>query len=172
MRIVQAGAYNRVEGWPLNIGPVLHRLTPWGSVRRGRVGDRAHGQSFESENGDVGHDLRSEVRFGRERGIGIGGRVFSVVDPVEDWQLSSVETALAAFLVRRDYRDYFQRHGGDGDRDALRRAQRAPHRDVRRGALVDRVCCKNPFTLFNDAQNWRAESRASTTACSTSERCR
>jgi len=154
VRIVQAGAYNRVEGWPLNVGPVLHRLTPWGSVDAGASAIVRTG-SFESENGDVGHDLRSEVRLGRERGIGIGGRVFSVVDPVEDWQLSSVETALAAFLVRRDYRDYFQRHGATAiatlygaSNVRLTGTYGEEHWDTR--------LLKNPFTLFNDAQNWRA----------------
>ena len=87
-------------------------------------------------------------------GIGIGGRVFSVVDPVEDWQLSSVETALAAFLVRRDYRDYFQRHGataiatlyGTGN-VKLTGTFGEEHWDSR--------SLKNPFTLFNDAEDWR-----------------
>jgi len=153
VRIVQAGAYNRVEGWPLNVGPVVHRLTPWGSVDAGASAIVRTG-SFESQNGDVGHELRGEVRFGRDRGIGIGGRVFSVVDPIEDWQLSSVETALAAFLVRRDYRDYFQRHGatasatlyGAGDL-RLTGTYGEEHWDSR--------VLKNPFTLFNDAQDWR-----------------
>lgn len=153
VRIVQAGAYNRVEGWPFSIGPVMHRLTPWGSVDAGASAIVRTG-SFESQNGDVGHDLRGEVRFGRDRGIGIGGRVFSVVDPVEDWQLSSVETALAAFLVRRDYRDYFQRHGataiatlyGTGN-VKLTGTFGQEHWDSR--------TLKDPFTLFNDAEDWR-----------------
>ncbi len=153
VRIVQAGAYNRVEGWPFAIGPLMHRLTPWGSVDAGASAIVRTG-SFESENGDVGHDLRSEVRFGRDRGIGIGGRVFSVVDPVEDWQLSGLETALAAFLVRRDYRDYYQRHGatatatlyGMGDVQ-LTGTYGEEHWDSR--------TLKNPFTLFNDAEDWR-----------------
>lgn len=153
VRIVQAGAYNRVEGLPISLGPVVHRLTPWGSVDAGASAIVRTG-SFESENGDVGHDLRSEVRFGRDRGIGIGGRVFSVVDPVEDWQLSSVETALAAFLVRRDYRDYFQRHGataiatlyGTGSVN-LTGTYGEEHWDSR--------TLNNPFTLFNDAEDWR-----------------
>jgi hypothetical protein len=153
VRIVQAGAYNRVEGLPISLGPVVHRLTPWGSVDAGASAIVRTG-SFESENGDVGHDLRSEVRFGRERGVGIGGRVFSVVDPVEDWQLSSVETALAAFLVRRDYRDYFQRHGATaiatlygGGKVRLTGTYGEERWDSR--------VLRNPFTLFNDASDWR-----------------
>ena len=33
LRIVQAGPYNRVEGLPIQLGPVLYRRTSWGSVR-------------------------------------------------------------------------------------------------------------------------------------------
>ena len=33
LRVVQAGPYNRVEGLPIELGPVLHRNTVWGSVR-------------------------------------------------------------------------------------------------------------------------------------------
>src|SRR6185437_9219462 len=33
LRVVQAGPYNRVEGLPIELGPVVNRLTPWGSFR-------------------------------------------------------------------------------------------------------------------------------------------
>src|SRR5207302_3895423 len=32
LRVVQAGPYNRVEGLPIELGPALHRATPWGSM--------------------------------------------------------------------------------------------------------------------------------------------
>jgi len=153
VRIVQAGAYNRVEGLPISLGPVMHRLTPWGSVDAGASAIVRTG-SFESENGDVGHDLRGEVRFGRGAGVGIGGRVFSVVDPVEDWQLSSVETALAAFLVRRDYRDYYQRHGATAHA-TLYGARNLELTGTYGIEHWDSRALKNPFTLFNDASDWR-----------------
>lgn len=156
-RIVQAGAYNRVEGLPVSVGPLVHRLTPWGSVDAGASAIVRTG-SFESENGDVGHDVRTEVRIGRDRGVGFGGRLFSVVDPVEDWQLSSVETALAAFLVRRDYRDYFQRHGAT----AIATFYGGPNLKVTGTYGVehwDSRELKNPFTLFNDASDWRPNPR-------------
>lgn len=158
-RIVQAGAYNRVEGLPIQIGPVMQRLTPWGSVRGDAAAIVRTGSSFQSDDRpDVGHTLRGEVRFGRDRGIGVGARAFSEVEPVESWQLSDLETALAAFLARRDYRDYFQRHGARGvltlygARDLSLSATYGHERWSSRRL-------RNPFTLFNGERNWRDNPR-------------
>lgn len=112
LRIVQAGPYNRVEGLPIELGPVVHRLTPWGSVHADAAAVVRTGSSFDSDRGDVGHKLRGEVRLGRDHGIGVGGTLFNIVDPIERWQLTDLEVALAAFVAKRDYRDYFERHGG------------------------------------------------------------
>ena len=44
--------------------------------------------------------------------MSLGGRLFDVVEGVEQWQLNDVEVGLSSFLFHRDYRDYFSRHGG------------------------------------------------------------
>jgi hypothetical protein len=154
LRVVQAGAYNRVEGLPIQLGPVLYRRTSWGSIRFDGGAVLRTGSSFNSERGDIGHDIKTEVRFGHGRGIGVGAQAFNLVDPVESWQLSDLEVALAAFLARRDYRDYYARHGGRGfltlygARDLSLTAsfgeERWSSRDLR-----------NPFTLFNAERDWR-----------------
>jgi len=154
LRIVQAGAYNRVEGLPIQLGPVLYRRTPWGSVRLDAAAVLRTGSSFNSDRGDIGHALRTEVRLGHGRGIGIGGEVFNVVDAVQSWELSDVEVALAAFLARRDYRDYYTRHGGRGfltlygARDLSLTASFGEERWSSREL-------RNPFTLFNADRSWR-----------------
>jgi len=156
-RVVQAGAYNRVEGLPISLGPMAHRLTPWGSFDADAAAITRTG-SFNSEHADVGHKLAGEVRFGRERGIGIGGRVFNVVDPVESWQLSDLETALAAVVVRRDYRDYYQRHGTNGyvtlygARDLSLTGSYGIERWTARSA-------HNPLSLFHGGEPWRPNPR-------------
>jgi hypothetical protein len=154
VRIVQAGAYNRVEGLPVQLGPAIQRLTPWGSVRFDGAAIIRTGTSFSSDRADVGHIVRSEVRIGRDRGVGIGGQIFDNVDPVEAWQLSDLETALAAFVVRRDYRDYYERHGGLGSLTlygarnlSLTGSYGAERWSSRR--------LENPFTLFNPDRDWR-----------------
>ena len=154
VRIVQAGAYNRVEGLPIQLGPAIQRLTPWGSVHFDGAAIIRTGTSFSSDDADVGHVVRSEVRIGRERGIGIGGQIFDDVEPIESWQLSDLETALAAFLARRDYRDYYQRHGGSGSltlygaRDLSLSGSYGAERWSSR-------TLQNPFTLFNPDRDWR-----------------
>jgi len=154
LRIVQAGPYNRVEGLPIQLGPVLNRRTSWGSIHLDAAAILRTGSSINSENGDIGDDLRSEVRFGHGRGIGIGAEAFNVVDPVQSWELSDLEVALAAFLARRDYRDYYNRHGGRGlltlygARDLSLTASFGEERWSSREL-------RNPFTLFNADRSWR-----------------
>lgn len=112
LAIASAGGYNRVEGMPINVGPSLrfrHGLT---DIRADAFAVLRTGSSFRGSDSDVGHDLRLEATRGRGRGVRLGGRVFDVNAPVESWQLGRLEYALSAFLLRRDYLDLFERHGG------------------------------------------------------------
>ena len=158
LRVVQAGPYNRVEGLPIELGPVVQQRTSWGSVRFDAAAVIRTGSTFNSRDGDVGDKLRGEVRFGRERGIGVGVNGMSVVEPVEDWQLADIEVALAAFLARRDYRDYYQRKGGNafltlyGARNISLTGSYGEDRWSSRAA-------HNPFTLFNEDSPWRENPR-------------
>ena len=36
---------------------------------------------------------------------------YSEVTPIENWGLGDLEASLATFVLHRDYRDYFERHG-------------------------------------------------------------
>lgn len=154
LRVVQAGPYNRVEGLPVQLGPVIQRLTPWGSVRLDAAAVIRTATSFSEENGDVGHRVRSEVRVGRERGIGVGGQLFNDVVPVEAWQLSDLETALAAFLARRDYRDYYQHHGALGSLTLYGARNLALTGSFGEERWSSRVA-RNAFSLFNQERDWR-----------------
>lgn len=112
LEIASAGVYNRVEGLPIRVGPVLYRDQGWGHLRLDATAVVRTAASFSGSSADVGHDVRGEARIGRQFGATLGGRLFDVVDGVEQWQLSDVEVALASFLFHRDYRDYYGRHGG------------------------------------------------------------
>src|SRR2546423_7055092 len=112
LELATAGAYNRVEGLPVRIGPVLYRDQGWGHLRLDAFAIVRTGSSFSSSTADVGHSVRGELRAGREFGATVGGRLFDFVDGVESWQLSNAEVGLASFLFGRDYRDYYGRHGG------------------------------------------------------------
>jgi len=154
LRIAQAGAYNRVEGLPVSVGPAIYQRRPWGTFRLDAAAVLRTGSSFASNESDVGHDVRAELRLGRRNGVGLGGRAFNVVDPVEDWQLSNLEVALASFLFHRDYRDYYQRHGASAyvilfnRRDATLMTSLS---DERWGSRI----LTDPFTLFHNTDDWR-----------------
>ncbi|MEO5568371.1 MAG: hypothetical protein ABIR92_07750 [Gemmatimonadaceae bacterium] len=153
IHLASAGAYNRVEGLPINIGPSIYQRTGNGSFSLDAFAVVRTGSTFGSA-GDVGHDINSEIRFGQRTGPAIGGRLFNVIDPVESWQLSEIETSLAAFLFRRDYRDYFENRGLSGygrfyvGRDASLTGTFSDQRWGSRDLF-------NPFTLFRADANWR-----------------
>lgn len=154
LRVVQAGPYNRVEGLPISLGPAIYRRVPWGSIELDAAAVVRTATSFNSEKGDVGHNVRSEVRFGRDREFGLGAQSFNIVDPVESWQLSDLEVALASFVVRRDYRDYFSRHGAKAFATFYGQrwlAASASYGDERWGSRAT----QNPFTLFHNDDPWR-----------------
>jgi len=114
LSVSSAHTYNRVEGLPIYVGPAARAELPWGTI----VGD-AYGivRTFEWprwSNQNLGYGVRSELRIGRGHAIAIGGRLYDEVAPVEAWQLSEGEVGLASFLFHRDYRDYYERHGGIG----------------------------------------------------------
>lgn len=113
LEVATAGVYNRVEGLPVRVGPVLYRDQGWGHLRLDAFAILRTESSFSGTSADVGHDVRGELRAGREFGVTLGGRLFDVVDGVEQWQLANAEVGLASFLFHRDYRDYYGRHGGE-----------------------------------------------------------
>jgi hypothetical protein len=154
LEIASAGAYNRTEGLPVKVGPVLYRDQGWGYLRLNTDAIVRTGSSFSSATADVGHLVRGEVRVGRRFGATVAGELYDVATDVEDWHLSDMEAGLAAFVFRRDYRDYYERHGGR-ILAALRATESADltlsYGDERWSARPTR----NPPTLFNGEKSWR-----------------
>ena len=149
-----ATPYNRVEGLPVHVGPTLSHRARNADVRVEVLGILRSVDDFEWSPQNVGHRVFAEARFGGSRGIGIGGSLFDVVEPVERWHLKDTEAGLAAFFLHRDFRDYYERHGAGvqvsgfvNDRSALTLG----YRDERWRARAAR----DPFTLFRDDQEWR-----------------
>ena len=152
--VANAGVFNRVEGLPVRIGPLLYRDQGWGHLRFGAAAILRSASSFSGSQPDVGHDVQGEMRIGREFGVTMGARLFDVVDGVENWQLSNLETGLASFIFHRDYRDYYGRHGGQL-RAALRATDNADltlsYGDERWSSRTEH----DPFTLFKNDLPWR-----------------
>ncbi|HEY2027402.1 MAG TPA: hypothetical protein VGG78_10360 [Gemmatimonadaceae bacterium] len=154
LEVANAGVYNRVEGLPIRVGPVLYRDQGWGHLQLDAQAILRTGSSFSSSTADVGHLVRGEMRTGAEYGATIGAQLFDMVDGVESWQLSNAEVGLASFLFRRDYRDYYRRHGGR--LFATLRATESADLTLTYGdeRWLSRET-RNPPALFSEDRGWR-----------------
>lgn len=146
-------SYNRVEGLPITFGPVIETA----SANPLRV--RALGV-YRTESGatldDLGYYLRAEQFFGGTRSVRLGGTLHSLVDPIEDWQLSDLENGLATFLLHRDYRDHYEREGGSAF--ARLEPRGTPFSLGVEGRWEDHrsVGAGDPWTLFGN-RSWRPQ---------------
>jgi hypothetical protein len=154
LHIVQAGPFNRVEGLPIELGPLIQRPTPWGGIKVNAAAILRTATSFSSERSDVGQRIASEVHIGRDHGIGVGAAAYNLVDGVENWQLSNLETALAAFIARRDYRDYFTRHGASGYVTIFGARDLNVLGSFGAERWSSRVA-RNPFSVLHGGEAWR-----------------
>jgi hypothetical protein len=150
------GTYNRVEGLPILFGPRADlRLTDEARFQA----DAAaifRTTNFSVNGNDIGYRVRGElVLGGRYSNVGLGVRGWDQVVPVEAWPLKDFEVGWASFLLHRDYRDYYRRHGG-GVYATLRLSRQfsvtAEGRDERETSLD----AKSPWTLFRSDEPWRA----------------
>ena len=149
-----ATPYNRVEGLPVHIGPTLVHRAGDADFRLEVQGILRSVGNFEWTPDNVGHRVFAEARVGGSRRIGIGGSLFDVVEPIERWHFKDTESALAAFFLHRDFRDYYGRHGAGVHVSTFANDERAltlGYRDERWHSREAR----DPFTLFRDNQEWR-----------------
>ena len=154
LSLATGGTYNRVEGLPILFGPLFElrpssrtyaRLDLRGILRTaGKAEDRS----------DFGYVARADFRIQGKPEFGIGGRLYSEVDPIEDHPFSSVESGWSAFLLQRDYRDYFERQGVGG------MAYIQPHPAWRVEVTISRdaersVQITDPWSLLRNSDRWR-----------------
>ena len=108
---VRAGTnYNRVEGLPVQVGPLVDtggrnplRVTAFAVWRS--VG------GLDLSRDDLGYDVQARQSVGGRQRYAVGAGVHSEIVPVEAWGISDVEASLSTFLLRRDFRDYYEREG-------------------------------------------------------------
>jgi hypothetical protein len=110
--VATAGTYNRIEGLPIVAGPSVDLiLKPDLALHAGAVGIFRTARSLTGECCDLGYTARGEIRAGSRQQAGLSVRAFDLVTPVEDWGLHNNEIGWEAWLVRRDYRDYYRDRG-------------------------------------------------------------
>src|SRR5687767_7514056 len=151
---VAAGVYNRVEGLPITIGPQIFHRDDWGSAKIDAHAIVRTETSFNGQEDDIGHNINVEVKFGRRGGLMLGARAYNLLESTENWQLGKSEASLSAFVIRRDYRDYYERRGGQARAGLF----------LRRGAdITVSYSDENwmpraeeaPWTLFKRGVAWR-----------------
>lgn len=154
LRLVSAKTYNRVEGLPLLLGPRFGRSFDWGRLSFEGSGILRSAEGFEWKRENLGHSLRAEIQVGHDRGIRVAGALVDVVAPVESWQLGDSEVGLATFFLHRDFRDYYNTHGGrlmaswfDGTTVDLSLSYADERWALRR--------TRDPWTVFRNDERWR-----------------
>jgi hypothetical protein len=154
LSLATGGTYNRIEGLPILFGP-LFEFRPMARTYaridlRGIV--RTAGES--DLRSDFGYMARADLRFAGPTEFGIGGRLYSEVEPIEDQPLTAGESGWSAFLLQRDYRDYYEREGVSGlvyirPTSALR-VELSLSRDAERS-----VRATDPWSLLRNSDRWR-----------------
>ncbi|CAN5679519.1 hypothetical protein BH23GEM11_BH23GEM11_08270 [soil metagenome] len=105
-----AGAYNRVEGLPVEIGGTLElRSRNPLRVDVGAIWRSASGLEMEREN--LGYLFQAEQAVGGRGEARIGFTAHREIQPIETRDMSNLESALSTFLLRRDLRDHYAREG-------------------------------------------------------------
>ncbi len=151
-----AHTYNRVEGLPIFIGPAARRELPWGTITADALGI-VRTQNFKWDAQTFGYRVGGNVQTPGNVRFKAGLHVYDEVAPVENWQLGDGEVGLASFFFRRDYRDYYDRHGGSGsfsvldDARGTRTSVTLSFANENWGARAEH----NPFALFPTNDDWR-----------------
>ncbi len=151
---VAARTYNRVEGLPILVGPRFRRPTNWGRVQVEALGVVRTAGPVRWDRGTIGHDARGDLRLGKKNGLVLSGRLFDVVAPVEDWQLTDTEAGLGTFVLHRDFRDHYGRHGWEAGLGG-RIGEEASLSVVAGSEQWRAVEERRPFTVFRDTERWR-----------------
>lgn len=151
--LVTARTYNRVEGLPILVGPTLRLETGWGRLSADALGIVRTADNFSWNSDNLGHRLKSDLRVGGRAGLLVGGTLFDEVEPVESWHLTDTEVGLASFLLHRDYRDYYNRHGA-----SMRAGVYAGEATLALSYSDERWAARDErsvFSLFRNSQAWR-----------------
>jgi len=150
-----AHTYNRVEGLPILVGPRLRTRHGDTRVTVEVFGIFRTGGDLSWEPLNLGHRIRAELRQGRDAGYAIGARLYDEVEPVERWALTDDEVGLASALFTRDFRDYYQRHGGSGYATLFGGGMTSLTVGLARERWDSRSA-RNPWSLFQSDDKWRA----------------
>jgi len=158
LSITSGKTYNRVEGLPVLLGPTYKNHFGSADLSVSAFGILRSAEAFHWDADNIGHRVSAELRYGQRHGFAFGAESFDVVAPIEPWQLTEPDAGLAAFFLKRDYFDYFGRHGARGYLSAFTAGGatlKASFSDERWSSREER----SVFTLFRGDDSWRTNPR-------------
>lgn len=150
------GSYNRVEGLPVTFGPRIElghsnpTVLDARVVYRTRNGLRIHPDEF-------GHDLRLEQYVGGHRSVLVGAGLHRVIDPIERNGISDTENSLSTFILHRDYRDHYSRHGWSAFMRFFGRTRPLDGAIVYTDESHATVATEAPWSLLDNDEPWRPQ---------------
>ncbi len=150
--------YNRVEGLPVVVGPRFETRRA-NSTRAEALLIYRTETGVEVDAADFGYLLRLEQFVGGRRVVRLGATLHSEIVPIEAWGLTDRENSLTTFLLRRDYRDHYERVGWSA---YARVAPPGGRHDFLLGYRDERhtsVPTAEPWTLLGDDPPWRPQPR-------------
>jgi hypothetical protein len=154
--IATGGSYNRVEGLPITFGPVLET--------GGRLPFRARALAiYRTESGTsldpdrMGFRVRAEQALLGGGALRVGATAFSLIDPIERWQLMDLESSLSTFILRQDFRDHYERRGWSGFLSMQRPGSPLSLTLEGRSERHLSVPAGSPWTLFRNQESWRPQ---------------
>jgi hypothetical protein len=154
--VAAQGAYNRVEGMPIAIGPRIRSTGAHPTNARALLIVRT-ANADEVDPKRFGYELRAEQSVVPSIGLTLGARLFAEIAAVETLGLTNREAALATFVLHRDYRDHYEREGWNAyaRMTAPGRAWQLTleYRDEEHLATPP----SDPLTLLRTTEGWRPE---------------
>jgi hypothetical protein len=103
-------SYNRVEGLPIAFGPRI-RTEGANPFRLEALAVYRTESGAKLDPDEMGYFVRADKYLGGSGAFRVGAQLYSVIDPIEEWQLTDLETGLSTFVLHRDQRDHFERSG-------------------------------------------------------------
>jgi hypothetical protein len=154
--IATGKSYNRVEGLPITFGPRV-RTRGANPFRVQALAVYRTASGFSLDLNQMGYYVRGEQFIGGHRRLRAGATAHSLVDPIEDWQLTDLESGLSTFLLHRDGRDHYERQGVS----AFATWERAESPlSLTLETLWERHTSRpaeSPWSLFDNGDPWRAQ---------------
>ena len=151
-----AGTYNRTEGLPIHGGPTFTwQADARNTLRLDLAGILRTASSTSGDRPDFGWTGSLAAHRAGNQPVTIGVEAGSVVAPMTDRSFAPLESGLGAFLLRRDYRDWYATRGWG----AFATWQPLRPLVVAVGLHQSRersVRATDAFSLFRNNETWRA----------------